>query len=155
MESINSEKWRVRLAIVAIFLLGFVAGGLAVNLYRHGKVEGYQAGGQQPFLRRGPGGFEAMLTKLNLSDQQKQQVDQILSDTRQRLQEIHRASQPQMDDIKKQTRERLKAVLTEDQWNQFQQQIKEREAAHQDRTSDRPHRRPFFQDAEESPSPQQ
>ena len=153
MESINSEKWRVRLAIVAIFTLGFVAGGLAVNLYRHGKVEGSPAGGQQPF-HRGPGGFEAMFTKLNLSDQQKQQVDQILSDTRQRIQEIHRASQPQMDDIKKQTRERLKAVLTEDQWNQFQQQIKEREA-HQDRTSDRPHRRPFFQDAEESPSPQQ
>jgi|SRR5215469_1864225 len=154
MESINSEKWRVRVAIVAIFLLGFVAGGLAVNLYRHGKADGPQAGGP-PFQHRGPGGgFEGMLKNLNLTDQQKQQVDQILGDTRQRLQEIHRASQPQMDDIKKQTRERLKAVLSEDQWNQFQQQIKEREA-HQDRTSDRPHRRPFFQDAEESPSPQQ
>lgn len=152
MESINSEKWRVRLAIVAIFLLGFVAGGLAVNLYRHGKADGPLAGG--PPFHRGPGGFEAMFKNLNLSDQQKQQVDQILSDTRQRIQEIHRASQPQMDDIKKQTRERLKAVLTEEQWNQFQQQIKEREA-HQDRTSDRPHRRPFLQDAEESPSPQQ
>jgi Spy/CpxP family protein refolding chaperone len=152
MESINNEKWRVRLAIVAIFLLGFVAGGLAVNLYRQGKGSGPLAKGTGPQHRGG--GFEAMFKNLNLSDQQKQQVDQILSDTRQRLQEIHRASQPQMDDIKKQTRERLKTVLTEDQWNQFQQQIKEREA-HQDRTQDRPHRRPFFQDAEESPSPQQ
>jgi len=156
MESINSEKWRVRLAIVAIFLLGFVAGGLAVNLYRQSKVDGSQAR-NQPFHRGDrPGGFESMFKNLNLSDQQKQQVDQILSDTRQRLQEIHRASQPQMDDIKKQTRERLKTVLTEDQWNQFQQQIKERES-HQDRADrpDRPHRRPFFQDAEQSPSPQQ
>jgi len=153
MESINSEKWRVRLAIVAIFLLGFVAGGLAVNLYRQSKVDGSQARGQQPFHRM-PGGFEAMFKNLSLSDPQKQQVDQILADTRQRLQEIHRASQPQMDDIKKQTRERLKAVLTEAQWNQFQQQIKERESR-QDRAPDRPHHRPFFEDAQESPSPQQ
>ena len=153
MESINSEKWRVRTAIVAIFLLGFVAGGLAVNLYRHGRADAPHAQGQPSPHRGDRPGFEAMFRNLNLSDQQKQQVDQILSDTRQRLQEIHRASQPQMDDIKKQTRERLKTVLTEDQWNQFQQQIKERES-HQDR-ADRPHRRPFFRDAEESPSPQQ
>jgi Spy/CpxP family protein refolding chaperone len=151
MESINSEKWRVRLAIVAIFLLGFVAGGLAVNLYRQGKPGAPQAKGPQS--QHHPG-IEAMLKTLNLSDQQKQQVDQILSDTRQRFEEIRRASQPQMEEMKKQTRERLKTVLTEDQWNQFQQQIKEREAR-QDRTQDRPHRRPFLQDAQESPSPQQ
>src|SRR5262245_61370028 len=154
MESINNEKLRVRLAIVAIFLLGFVAGGLAVNLYRQGRPAGPDIRGGPPFHR---GSIEATLKGLNLTDQQKQQVDQILGDTRQRITEIRRASAPQMLDIKNQTRERLKAVLTEDQWNQFQQQIKEREARqdrfdHGDR-SDRPHHRPFLQDADQSPSP--
>jgi len=153
MESINNEKLRVRLAIVAIFLLGFVAGGLAVNLYRQGTPTGSQ-GNDRPLHR---GGIESMLKSLNLTDQQKQEVDQILADTRQRITEIHRASEPQMSEIKRQTRERLKTVLTEDQWNQFQQQIKEREAR-QDRDRadrpDRPHRRPFLQDTDESPSPQ-
>src|SRR5499433_3591825 len=155
MESINNEKLRVRLAIVAIFLLGFVAGGLAVNLYRQGNPGGAQGKDLRP-LHRG-GGIESMLKVLNLTDQQKQEVDQILADTRQRFMEIHRASEPQMSEIKRQTRERLKTVLTEDQWNHFQQQIKEREAR-QDRDRadrpDRPHRRPFLQDADESPSPQ-
>ena len=154
MESIKREKWRVRLAIVAIFLLGFVAGGLAVNLYRQGAPPRAQ-GKDERYPRRG--GIESMLKSLNLTDQQKQQVDQILADTRQRITEIHRASEPQMSEIKTQTRERLKTVLTEDQWNQFQQQIKEREAR-QDRDRadrpDRPHRRPFLQDTDESPSPQ-
>jgi Spy/CpxP family protein refolding chaperone len=85
--------------------------------------------------------MEGMLKGLNLNDQQQQQVDQILADTRQQLMEIRRTSQPQYTEVRKQTRERLKAVLTDDQWNQFQQLIKER----QDRT-DRPdhqHRHPF------------
>src|SRR5215469_16523697 len=96
MESIKREKWRVRLAIVAIFLLGFVAGGLAVNLYRQGAPPRAQ-GKDERYPRRG--GIESMLKSLNLTDQQKQQVDQILADTRQRITEIHRASEPQMSDI--------------------------------------------------------
>jgi len=148
MESINSEKWRVRLSIVAIFLLGFIAGGLAVNLYRPGKANSVDNRPPSGFHH---GGFEGIIKSLNLDDHQKQQVEQILGDTRQRLQEVHRASAPQLAEIRKQTRERLKTVLTEDQWNQFQQAIKEREER-QDR-GDRPHRRPFLQDPGESPTP--
>ncbi len=142
MESTKSEKWRVRLSIVAIFLLGGVAGGLAVNLYRQG-----QPGSPPRFTHRG--GFESMLKGLNLNDQQTKQVDQILADTRQQIMEARRGSEPQMAEIRKQTRDKLKGVLTDDQWNQFQQLIKER----QDR-SDRPdrHRRPF---QEADPSPRQ
>src|SRR5215467_4709506 len=110
MESIKNEKLRVRLAIVAIFLLGFVAGGLAVNLYRQGNLAGAQGKDLRPLHR---GGIESMLKLLNLTDQQKQEVDQILADTRQRFMEIHRTSEPQMSEIKTQTRERLKTVLTE------------------------------------------
>jgi len=155
MESINSEKWRVRAAIVGIFVLGAFAGGLTVNLYRNARASSSNRFG--PFAHRGGGGFEVMLKSLNLNDQQKQQVEEILADTRQQLQEIHRASEPQMTDIRKQTRERLKAVLTEDQWNQFQQLLKQRESRpdRQDRQDhpDRPHRRPFLQDPSDSPTP--
>ena len=152
MESINSDKWRVRLSIVAIFLLGFIAGGLAVNLYRPGRANSGDIRPPSGFHRGG--GIEWVIKSLNLDDQQKQQVDQILSDTRQRLQEVHRASAPQLAEIRKQTQDQLKKVLTEDQWNRFQQAIKE----HEERLDrgdrgDRPHRRPFFQDPSQSPTP--
>jgi hypothetical protein len=142
MESIRSEKWRVRLSIVAIFLLGGVAGGLAVNLYRQGRP----AGPGPRFAHHG--GFESMLKGLNLNEQQSKQVDQILADTRQQIMDLRRGSEPQFAEIKKQTRDKLRAVLTDDQWNQFQQAIKER----QDRPDrpDRQHRRPF-PEGEQSP----
>jgi Spy/CpxP family protein refolding chaperone len=145
MESIKSQKWRVRLSIVAIFLLGSVAGGLAVNLYHRGRPNS-SSDRVPPFSRRG--GFEAMLKSLNLNEQQQQQVDQILADTRQKLMEIRRSSEPQVSEVRKQTRERLRTILTDDQWNQFQQLIKER----QERL-DRPDRqhRHTFPEVDQSP----
>ena len=152
MESIKHEKWRVRAAIVGIFILGALAGGLTLNLYRDARV--ISAPSLGPSGHRGSGGFEAMLKSLNLSDQQKQQVEEILADTRQQFEELHRASEPRMTDIRNQTRQRLKAVLTEDQWNQFQQLIKQRDSRpdRQDRP-DRSHRRPFLQDPQDGPTP--
>jgi Spy/CpxP family protein refolding chaperone len=144
MESINRQKWRVRLSVVAIFLLGCVAGGLAVNLYNRGRIQA--RGPVPPYAHRG-GGFEGLLKSLNLNEQQQKQVDEILTDTRQQLMEIRHASEPQYIQVRTQTQERLKAVLTDDQWNQFQQLMKERRDRFDrpDRPDrpDRQHRRPL------------
>ena len=125
MQVTDREKWRVRASVLGIFLLGFVAGALALNLYRSNR--GLSAGSGNP--RRG-GGFERLLDDLNLTPDQKAKVDQIFSDTRKQFMEMRKGNEPKYIEIRKQTEEKLKAVLTPDQWNRFQQTMKQRREQH-------------------------
>ena len=113
MDTANKSKWQVRLAALLIFVLGFAAGALALNAYKRfsrGNLESRQAR------------FEKMLNSLQLSAEQKTQVDQILGDTRQQLQALRKESEPRFADIRRQADERLQKVLTPEQWKQFQQE---------------------------------
>ena len=104
------SKWQVRGAVVAIFVLGFVAGVLALYVY------GRWAARRPPENR-----FEQMATRLQLNDDQKTKVQQIFSDTRQQLQNLRHESEPRVNDIRQQADQRLQQVLTPDQWQKFQQ----------------------------------
>ena len=113
MDTTNKSKWQVRLAALLIFVLGFAAGALALNAYKRfgrANAESRQAR------------FEKMLNSLQLSAEQKTQVDQILGDTRQQLQGLRKESEPRFADIRRQADERLQKVLTPEQWKQFQQE---------------------------------
>lgn len=113
MDTTNKSKWQVRLAALLIFVLGFAAGALALNAYKRlGRT-----GGDSRQAR-----FEKMLNSLQLSAEQKTQVDQILGDTRQQLQTLRKESEPRFADIRRQADERLQKVLTPEQWKQFQQE---------------------------------
>jgi Spy/CpxP family protein refolding chaperone len=110
MEKIKS-KWQVRIALILIFVLGFVAGALALNIYNRWR-SGRQAHRQE---------FAQMIDSLQLNDEQKPQVREIFSDTRQQLQALRKESDPRVAEIRQHTDERLQKVLTADQWKQFQQ----------------------------------
>ena len=108
MNNIMRNRWQVRVAAAIIFVLGFTAGILALNIYRG--------------LARADGRdrFEQMSERLNLNADQKTKVQQILGDTREQLRALRRESEPRVNEIRQQADERLKQVLTEDQWQQFQ-----------------------------------
>lgn len=108
MNNITKNRWQVRVAAAIIFVLGFTAGILALNIYRG--------------LARADGRdrFEQMSERLNLNADQKTKVQQILGDTREQLRALRRESEPRVNEIRQQADERLKQVLTEDQWQQFQ-----------------------------------
>ena len=111
MDNIQKSKWQVRIAALVIFLLGFTAGGLALNAYKR--------------LDRGNSrraGFEKMLDSLQLTADQKTQVHQILGDTRQQLQALRKESEPRVVEIRRQADERLQKVLTPEQWKKFQEE---------------------------------
>lgn len=113
MDNASKGKWRVRVAALVIFVLGFSAGALAFNAYRawarnHGNAT------------RGSG-FDEMLDRLQLSAEQKNEVHQILSEARQQLQALRQESEPRVNEIRQRTDERLQKVLTPEQWKQFQQ----------------------------------
>ncbi|MFY9553548.1 MAG: periplasmic heavy metal sensor [Blastocatellia bacterium] len=118
MDSKARSKWQVRLATITVFLIGAIAGGLAMNIYRAPQWSSSRAGGR--------GGFEQMLDKLDLSDDQRVQVREIFEDARKQLTELRKESEPKFREVRKNTDERLQAVLTAEQWEQFQQMTSKR-----------------------------
>jgi Spy/CpxP family protein refolding chaperone len=114
MDITNKRNWQVRLAALLIFLLGFAAGALALNVYKRWGRAGALVSRQER--------FERMIDSLQLTPEQKTQVDQILSDTRTQLQTLRKESEPRVSDIRKQADERLQKILTAEQWKQFEQE---------------------------------
>jgi biopolymer transport protein ExbB/TolQ len=103
-------RWQLRIAVIVIFLLGFVAGMLALS--------GYRAWAR----RRVPADrFEQLASRLQLNADQKTKVQQIFGDTRQQLQTLRKESEPRINEIRQQTDQRLQQVLTPEQWQKFQQ----------------------------------
>lgn len=121
MDSRARSKWQVRLAVLTLFVVGFIAGGLAMNLYRSGQWSP-RSGGR--------GAFEHMLDRLNLTEDQRTQVSRIFEDARNQLIELRKESEPKFRDVRKNTDERLQAVLTPEQWGQFQQMTERRNRPH-------------------------
>ncbi len=113
MDSTNKSKWQVRTAAIVIFVLGFAAGSLALNVYKRWA---------RPSESARQNRFERMLDDLQLSADQKTQVHQILGDTRTQLDAVRKESEPRVAEIRRQADERLQKVLTPEQWKQFQQE---------------------------------
>jgi Spy/CpxP family protein refolding chaperone len=113
MNNIVKSKWQVRVAVVVIFLLGFAAGILALNVYR-GWVRAAGPG-------RGEDRFEQMSARLQLNADQKTKMQQVLGDAREQLRALRKESEPRVSEIRKQTDLRVQQILTPDQWQRFQQ----------------------------------
>jgi Spy/CpxP family protein refolding chaperone len=108
MDQVTRTRWQVRFAAALIFVLGFVAGVLALNVYR-----GW-ARGMSPQDR-----FEQFSQRLDLNQDQKTKVQQIFSDTREQLNALRKESEPRVQEIRSQADERIRQVLTPEQWQQF------------------------------------
>lgn len=117
METPKKKKWQIRVAAVLVFVLGFAAGALAFNGYQ--RWSRTQAEGDRH------GRFQKMLDNLQLTADQKTQVEQILGDTREQLRALRKESEPRFDEIRRQADERLQKVMTPEQWQKFQQQRSE------------------------------
>ena len=113
MENNGKTQWRIRAGVVGVFLLGCLAGALAMNVYR----------GQFSRSVREPRGerFEQMLDRLNLAPEQRTQVEQIIKESRSQLLDMRRQSVPRYKEIRKQTDEKLQTILSSQQWHQWQQ----------------------------------
>jgi Spy/CpxP family protein refolding chaperone len=109
MDNASKNRWQVRGAALIIFVLGFAAGILALNVYR-----GFARGGE----RRDR--FEMMAERLQLTADQKTKVQEIFADTREQLRSVRRESEPRMNEIRSQADGRLQTVLTPEQWQKFQ-----------------------------------
>lgn len=115
MTNVTKNRWQVRVAAVIIFVLGFTAGILALNVYR-GWV-----------FRGGPGNrMDELSDRLKLTTDQKTKVQEIFNDTREQLRAVREETEPRMEEIRRQADGRLQTVLTPEQWQQFQRLREER-----------------------------
>ncbi|HEY9282481.1 MAG TPA: periplasmic heavy metal sensor [Pyrinomonadaceae bacterium] len=121
MNSVTKSKWQLRGAALLIFLLGVAAGTLAPLAYR-----GWARGGGHPRMSGRGDHFEEMLKRLELRDEQKAQVKQILTETREQFRALRREARPRELEIRRRTDERLRQVLSDEQWEKFQTEMRER-----------------------------
>jgi len=119
METSSKSKWQIRLAVLLIFVIGFIAGALTMNIYR-GQDRRYPP-------RSGRGGFvfERVMSRLDLTPEQETQVKEIFDEARAKLIQLRKESGPKFGEVRRETDERLRAVLTPEQWEQFQQIVGE------------------------------
>src|SRR5438045_7335371 len=119
MNNVARNRWQVRIAAAIIFVLGFAAGILALNVYRGWARHG------------GPGNrFDEMSERLHLNADQKTKVQEIFGDTREQLRALRQETEPKMNEIRHQADGRLQTVLTPEQWQQFQKMRDERQRWH-------------------------
>ena len=115
MNNVAKNRWQVRIAAVIIFVLGFTAGILALNVYR-----GLARGGQGNRI-------DELAERLQLNAEQKTKVQAIFSDTREQLRAARQEMEPRMAEIRRQADGRLQTVLTPEQWEKFQRLRDERQ----------------------------
>jgi Spy/CpxP family protein refolding chaperone len=111
MNSNNKFNWQVRIAVLSVFLLGFVAGGLALNAYHV-----WFAASSPTKQQR----FERIFDQLSLSDVQKTDVQKIVGETREEIQALRKESEPRVKEIRGRADERFQKVFTPEQWQRFQ-----------------------------------
>ena len=113
MNNVAKNRWQVRIATMIIFVLGFTAGILAMNVYRR--------------WDRGNNRMDELAERLQLTAEQKTKVQEILSDTREQLRAARQEMEPRMAEIRRQADGRLQTVLTPEQWEKFQRMRDERQ----------------------------
>lgn len=112
-KTLVANKWQVRLVVLLVFLLGFIAGALALSAYQ----KRYPGGETRYSSRRQ---FERVIDDLQLTGDQRQQVEKILGDMRAQLMAVRKESLPRYGEIRQQADLQLQLVLSAEQWAQFE-----------------------------------
>jgi hypothetical protein len=98
-----------------VFLSGALVGGLSYRLYAVNSVNAITATPRpspEEFRKRF---IESIRTKVNLDEQQVQQVEQIMDEARGKFDEVRAKSRAEMDAIEKDRVEKTNAILRDDQ----------------------------------------
>lgn len=112
---IDNEKknvWKIRFVVMLVFFLGTVAGVVGSYTY-----EAYFPAAKQQTRREK---YEEAFNRLGMTEAQRTEVDQIISDLRQKLVQLRQDAEPKVQEIRAESDARLQRVLTPEQWQQFQ-----------------------------------
>jgi Spy/CpxP family protein refolding chaperone len=131
MDSRTSNQTKARLLVLAVFVIGFAAGALSMNLYQ--STGGPEKNG--PTRTRGGNPPDHIVKKmnerLNLTQEQQESIKTILSETFEQYnairEEINPKIRPRFEAARQQGRDRMRAVLTPEQLPIFEEMVKEQD----------------------------
>ncbi|HXM96628.1 MAG TPA: hypothetical protein VOA64_20615 [Candidatus Dormibacteraeota bacterium] len=119
-ETSGTRKAALWLAVV--FFLGVALGGVFGNVLAHrSRAEGHKYLGDPSWRAEK---VDALTRKLSLTNDQRQELDVILTDIQEQMKAIHKQMAPQMDEVRQKGRARIRAILTPEQMPGFEEFIK-------------------------------
>jgi len=128
MESKSNSQSKARVIVVSVFVIGFAAGALALNLYQQltaSKGKDGPRNGTEVLIRR-------MNEKVGLSSDQQEQIKKILDETNDKYREIRKDLEPRIKDfeprfngVRQESRDRIRALLTSEQLPKYEQMVSE------------------------------
>ena len=136
MQSNNSSKQKARLIVISVFIIGFAAGALSLNLYQR-----FTSSGSEKVDPRDRTGvfIKKMNDKMKLTADQETRIREILDNTGHKFFELRKKVEPcmkdfdpQFDAVRQQGREEIRTVLTEKQLPAFQEMVNEQDRIRQE-----------------------
>ena len=131
MESRTNSQTKARLLIVAVFVIGFAAGALSLNLYE--RFASSRSNNADPH-DRATVFIQRMDEKMGLNNSQKEQIRTILDGTRKKYGDIREEMEPYMkqfeprfDAVRQQSRNDIRAVLNDKQLPEFEKMLEEQD----------------------------
>jgi hypothetical protein len=118
-----AQSIKGKLLVFAIFFTGIATGFLVSNFYETRVSGGRQFGPDRATrVERARREVDRVHEYLGLTEEQRQQVSQILEDTRARFRELQKQTRPQFDAIQEESHNKIRAILSEEQlakYNEF------------------------------------
>jgi Spy/CpxP family protein refolding chaperone len=116
MQAIKDKRWPVAGAVLAVFVIGSLVGGLGMHLFdrRHMLMPPPPATA-----------FDKAIGHIQLNADQQAQVKSIIENTRSQLRDVRRDSQPRVMAIRRNSREQIQRVLTPEQWHMLEEEMKQ------------------------------
>jgi Spy/CpxP family protein refolding chaperone len=114
-----TPRQKAALWVGLVFLLGAALGGVLGYVFAHRSYAALtpaltdQAKKQQKVDR--------LTQELNLSGDQRQQLDVIITDIQAQYKAIHKSTDPQIEEARQKGRERIRAILTPEQKPKFEE----------------------------------
>jgi len=131
MESRTSSQAKARLLVIAVFVIGFAAGALSLNLYQ--RFTSSRPNNVDP-RDRAAVFIQRMDERVSLTGAQKDQIRTILDGTRKKYGDIREEMEPYMkqfeprfDAVRQQSRNEIRAVLNDKQLPEFEKMIEEQD----------------------------
>jgi len=129
MES-NTSQRKARLIVAAVFVIGFAAGALSLNLYQHltSSKKAEPPRGRSEYI------LGKMKEEVGLTSDQQDQIKKILDETGERYFEIRKDIEPVMkpfeprfEAVRQESRGRIRALLSEEQLPKFEEMVRKQD----------------------------
>jgi uncharacterized membrane protein len=129
------SKTSAAILLLAIFLLGGVAGGASIYIYQNHLA---QAAPQRPRATQRHDIVDEMAQSLKLDAKQKEELRTIWQQSRDRYNALSVQFRPSYEKLRTETNEAIRAILRPDQRQQFDDTLEKMDSRHRTHTHDAP-----------------